>query len=188
MANVKISQDNWDKIIDYAYTAYKLWKTEIGGMAIVHKVDDEYIIEDPIILKQEVTAGNTILDKDALAEYYVKTAMEHKDKQDFQFLWWHSHHTMAAFWSGTDLKAIDEFSDGKISMSLVVNLKEEYKFRINVWDPIEAHEDIEITIGDEEDASERDVNVEVVNETDWRGQPYKRKVIKEIDNQDQSVL
>ena len=148
---IYIQHSNWKTIIDYAASAYNQFKCEIGGMAIVHKVKDEddddvYIIEEPVILKQEISGGNTILDKEALAEYYVKTAMKHKDKRDLQFLWWHSHHTMAAFWSGTDLTAIDEFSDGKISMSLVVNLREEYKFRINVWDPIVAHEDIELNI------------------------------------------
>ena len=147
--DVYISKPNWKKILDYAATAYQEWKTEIGGMAIVYKdKEGDYIIEEPVILKQEVSGGNTVLDQDALAQYYVDTAMKHKDKLDLQFLWWHSHHTMAAFWSGTDLSAIDEFSDGKISMSLVVNLREEYKFRINVWDPILAHEDIDLNIMD----------------------------------------
>jgi hypothetical protein len=164
MANeVNISQENWDKIINYAQAAYDLWKTEIGGMAIVYKDDSgDYIVDNPVILKQEVSGGNTILDKDALSEYYTKTAMKYKDIQDLQFLWWHSHHTMAAFWSGTDLKAIDEFNEGKISMSLVVNLREEYKFRINVWEPIEAYEDIELNIIG---APERTVPENIVKET-----------------------
>jgi len=51
---------------------------------------------------------------------------------------------MGAFWSSTDLKAIEEMADGKYSFSLVVNLKQEYKFRVSVWEPIEVHQDIEI--------------------------------------------
>tara|TARA_R110002020_G_scaffold318615_1_gene534259 strand:+ start:61 stop:981 length:921 start_codon:yes stop_codon:yes gene_type:complete len=166
MAEVTISQGNWDKIIDYAYTAYDLWKTEIGGMAIVYKnKTGDYVVEEPVILKQEVSGGNTVLDKDALAEYYVKSAMKHKDKLDLQFLWWHSHHTMAAFWSSTDLAAIEEFNEGKVSMSLVVNLKQEYKFRINVWEPIEAHEDIDLIIGDNVVSDTRNVNKKLIKET-----------------------
>ena len=35
---------------------------------------------------------------------------------------------------------------------------------------------------------ETPIEVQVETHTDWRGQPYKTKVIKSIDNQDQSVL
>ena len=66
--------------------------------------------------------------------------------QNFRFVWWHSHHTMAAFWSGTDLKAIQESSESDFSFALVINLKEEYQFRVSVWKPFEIHEDIEINI------------------------------------------
>ena len=135
----------WDKIISYARSSYDQFKAEIGGMAIVHRKEDSFLVEEPVILKQIVSGGNCILDKDALAEYYVKTAMEHKDKKDLSFLWWHSHHTMGAFWSSTDLNAIEEMAAGKYSFSLVVNLKQEYKFRVSVWEPIEVHQDIEIT-------------------------------------------
>ena len=45
-----------------------------------------------------------------------------------------------------------------------------------------------ITIAPRTEPLETPIEVEVVNETDWRGQPYKRKVIKSIDNQDQSAV
>ena len=32
---------------------------------------------------------------------------------------------------------------------------------------------------------ETSIEVQVETRTDWRGQPYKQKVIKEVDNQDQ---
>ena len=53
---------------------------------------------------------------------------------------------MKAFWSGTDLEAIDEYDDGDFSFALVINLKGEYKFRVSVWQPVEAHEDVELEI------------------------------------------
>ena len=53
---------------------------------------------------------------------------------------------MKAFWSGTDVTAIQEYSDGDFSFALVVNLKGEYKFRVSVWNPVEAHEDVELEI------------------------------------------
>jgi len=66
--------------------------------------------------------------------------------KNYRFLWWHSHHTMAAFWSNTDLTAIQEFNEGDFSFALVVNLKQEYKMRVSVWKPIEVHKDVEIQI------------------------------------------
>ena len=35
---------------------------------------------------------------------------------------------------------------------------------------------------------ETPIKVQVETMTDWRGNPYKQKVIKEVDNQDQSVV
>lgn len=141
-----IEQKDWNKLQNYARSAYNKHKAEIGGMCVAVQDDDgDWEIKDPVILKQEISASNCILDKDALALYYTKIGAKMK-KKTFRFVWWHSHHTMKAFWSATDLKAIEEYSDGDFSFSLVINLKEEYVFRVSIWKPIEMHEDIEISI------------------------------------------
>ena len=141
-----ISKRNWDKILGYAEEAYSEHKSEIGGMSVMVKdKDGDWELQQPVILKQQISSGNTIIDKDALAEYYVKQAQK-MGKKEFRFCWWHSHHTMKAFWSGTDVTAIQEYSDGDFSFALVVNLKGEYKFRVSVWNPVEAHEDVELEI------------------------------------------
>ena len=141
-----ISQKNWNKILGYADEAYDTEKSEIGGMSVmVEDVDNDWELLHPVILKQEISGGNTILDKDALAVYYTQQAKKMGNK-NYRFCWWHSHHTMAAFWSGTDLKAIDEFNEGDFSFALVVNLKGEYKFRVSVWSPVEAHQDIDLEV------------------------------------------
>jgi len=140
------SKKNWDKILGYAEEAYKEHKSEIGGMSVmIEDKEGDWNLEDPVILEQEISSGNTILDKDALAVYYTKQASKMK-KQNFRFCWWHSHHTMSAFWSSTDVKAIDEFNEGDFSFALVVNLKGEYKFRVSVWKPFEVHEDVELQV------------------------------------------
>ena len=102
-------------------------------------------MKDPVILKQQISGSNCVLDKDELALYYTKVGTKLK-KKNFRFVWWHSHHNMDAFWSSTDLTAIKEYSDGDFSFALVVNLKEEYKLRISVWKPIEVHEDVDLSI------------------------------------------
>ena len=143
-----ITQKNWDKILGYAEEAYETEKSEIGGMSVmVEDKGGDWNLEDPDILKQEITAGNTVLEKEALSRYYSKVGKKMGNK-NFRFCWWHSHHTMSAFWSGTDITAIDEYSDGDFSFALVVNLKGEYKFRVSVWNPVEAHQDTELEIVD----------------------------------------
>ena len=141
-----IQEKAWNKVINYAASAYNQFKSEIGGMMVA--IEDEsgdWELKDPVIMKQRITPSNTHLDKEELAAYYTKAAMKYK-KYNFRFCWWHSHHTMGAFWSGTDTDTIDEFSDGDFSFALVVNLKEEYKFRVSIWKPLEAHKDVELNI------------------------------------------
>ena len=146
MTEFYIEKKDWDKVISYAQAAWDEHRSEIGGMmVVVQDKDDDWQVQDPVILKQRISSGNTHLDKEELAKYYTKTAKKYKDNI-FRFCWWHSHHTMSAFWSGTDTSTIDEFSDGDFSFALVVNLKEEYKFRVSVWRPMEVHEDVDLEI------------------------------------------
>ena len=141
-----ISERDWNKIQNYAQEAYDTKKSEIGGMLVaIEDKDGDWELKDPVILKQQISGSNCVLDKDELALYYTKVGTKLK-KKNFRFVWWHSHHTMDAFWSGTDLTAIKEYSDGDFSFALVVNLKEEYKFRVSVWKPLEVHEDVDLTI------------------------------------------
>ena len=160
MSEFYIEKKDWDKVISYAQAAWDEHNSEIGGMMVVVKdEDDDWHVQDPVIMKQRISAGNTHLDKEELAKYYTKAAIKYKDNE-FRFCWWHSHHTMGAFWSGTDTSTIDEYSDGDFSFALVVNLKEEYKFRVSVWQPIETHEDVEITILN----NERKVSKSIIKE------------------------
>ena len=143
---VYIDKRDWDKIINYARCASEKWSTEIGGMAVtLQDKDGDWKIQDPVIMKQEVSAALCELDKTELAEYYGKMAMKYKS-HNMRFCWWHSHAEMGAFWSGTDTNTIDEYEDGDLSFALVVNVKEEYKCRVSVWKPFTMHEDIELNI------------------------------------------
>jgi len=141
-----ISKKDYDKIISYATAAYESMKAEIGGMSICYQDEDgDWIVTDPVILKQKVTGSTCDLDQEALADYYCKAAKKH-GKKNFRFCWWHSHHTMGVFWSGTDIKGINEYSDGDLSFALVVNLKRENKFRASMWKPVVMHEDTTLEI------------------------------------------
>jgi len=143
-----VTQKNWDKILGYAEEAYETEKSEIGGMSVM--VEDkagDWELQSPVILKQTISSGNTVLEKEALSRYYSAIGKK-MGKINFRICWWHSHHTMSAFWSGTDITAIDEFNEGDFSFALVINLKEEYKFRVSMWKPFEVHEDVDLEIVD----------------------------------------
>ena len=148
-----IEHADWIKVLHYARTRasqkIQVGKTtrvlnhEIGGMMIAKlDKDGDWILQDPVILKQETAGSNCTLDKTALADYYIE--MTHKYGRDIQCVWGHSHANMGAFWSGTDTNTMKEYASGQWSMFLVVNVKGEYKFRVQIWAPIEAGEDIDL--------------------------------------------
>lgn len=57
--------------------------------------EGDYILSEPEILKQTVTGGTTEMEKEEVADYYVKAAEKHGN--DIRFVWWHSHANMKAF-------------------------------------------------------------------------------------------
>jgi hypothetical protein len=150
LRNFIIGEKSWNTMQQFARLAYDEDKNEISGLLHVkktkHPVSGEPVYElfDPIILEQENTGTTTELDGDAIRDYTVKAGMKYGT--DIKFCWWHSHHTMGAFWSGTDDKEIQAWHNDSWSIALVVNLYQEYKLNISVWNPIEFSEDIPLEI------------------------------------------
>jgi proteasome lid subunit RPN8/RPN11 len=151
MAEFYITRKDWDKVINYAKIAVKEFSTEIGGMMVMHKDEDgDYVLSDPVILKQEVSGSNCVLDKVALCLYYGTMNKKHKKKGANRYVWWHSHANMSAFWSPTDVKTIEGCETADFSVSLVVNVRQEYKLRVQYFHPIVIDEDVKINfIGDD---------------------------------------
>ena len=145
-----VSEKDWYKLQAWATLAYEEDKNEISGlMTAIPQEDGRIKIGDVEILKQENTSSNTELDGEAVSAYMMKYGMKYNNP-DMKFVWWHSHHTMGAFWSGTDEKEIDAWKNNSYSLALVINLKEEYVFRVSFWSmnglPIEQHVDTTLTI------------------------------------------
>ena len=145
-----ISEKDWYQLQGWAELSYEEDKNEISGlMTAIPQKDGRFKLSNVEILKQENTMTNTTLDGDAVAEYKMKYAMKYKNNK-MKYVWWHSHHTMDAFWSGTDENEINAWENDSFSLALVINLKEEYKFRISFWKAsginIEKHYDIPLTI------------------------------------------
>lgn len=147
--NFIISEKAWNTMQQYARIAYDKDKNEISGITCVkrvpHPVSGKMVWEifEPVILKQQNTGTTTELDGDALRDYYVKAGMKHGD---VRFCWWHSHHTMAAFWSGTDLNEIKAWKNDSWSLALVINLFGDYVLNVSTWEPIEHSEDVPLEI------------------------------------------
>ncbi len=148
--NFIIKEKAWNTMQQYAGIAYDKDKNEISGLIpyklTKHPISDETVYElfDPVILKQENSGTTTELDGEALRDYQVKAGMKYGT--DIRFCWWHSHHTMGAFWSGTDDKEIKAWKNDSWSLALVVNLFGEYKLNVSVWKPIEFSEDVPLEI------------------------------------------
>ena len=134
MIKLEMKQDYYNKMVNYARQAYDLFKTEISGLAPVYIGDDNTaIMKEPVLVQQTCTGTTTVLEKKALAEYinqYVINtpgAKEEVKNNKLMFCWWHSHHTMKAFWSGTDDATIEEFADSGSIFAIVVNNKAEHE-------------------------------------------------------------
>ena len=157
-----ISKQSWNKIINYARGRVEQTGDEVGGMAVILKDEDgDYIVKEPVILKQETTGSTCTLDKEELANYYVEMAQKYG--KDLNFLWWHSHAKMSAFWSGTDTNTMQEYNNGKWSAFLVVNVREEHKFSVQFWDPIEELVDVDLKVMDNKETSVPKVILDELN-------------------------
>ena len=142
-----IMRNDWLKLIQYARCAYEKWKHEIGGMMVVVREEAGWRLTDPVILKQETSGGNCDIDAEALAIHYGKVSDKYKGTE-IRHSWWHSHHTMSAFWSGTDTDTIEGTPTPDFSVSLVINLKQEFKLRVQWFQPYMHAEDVDLHIID----------------------------------------
>ena len=145
-----IQEKAWNTMQQYAQIAYEKDKNEVSGLIpyklVEHPISKDMVYElfDPVILKQENTGTTTELDGEAIRDYQIKAGMKHGT--DIKFCWWHSHHTMGAFWSGTDQNEIEAWENDSWSLALVVNLFQEYKLNVSVWQPIQYSEDVSLEI------------------------------------------
>ena len=127
-----MSNENWTTLQQYARHAWDEYQSEIGGYMIVKYINNQFVFTEPVILEQEITAGNTDITKEAMGKYFTETEIKH-GKEPYWLCWWHSHHTMGVFWSATDTTAIEQDQHSGYDFSLVINLKEEQILRISDW-------------------------------------------------------
>lgn len=104
---------------------------EIAGMGSIEVRDDGNMwVTDIAIYEQQVTGGTADLSPEALAKFQTELIKAGKSPKNW-YLWWHSHSTMAAFFSGTDTGTIDSSTEFDQVVSLVVNKRRERKCRFD---------------------------------------------------------
>ena len=177
---ININPDAWHKMLSYSKTTYDLYDSEVGGMAEVYLLNDQWVIKNPVILKQKVTGTNTHIDKEDLALYLSKIIAESdeikkaSEKGEFLFLWWHTHPNFTASMSGTDWQTINEYTENGSGLALVINNKGDYELIFSIKQPVEAQIECKLNILYDTDF---DVKAEVEEkcEKDNVIQPYYRR-------------
>lgn len=121
-------------------TERRLWAfiesvdTEIGGFGYGwRQPDQETIVWDSVFLVPQIVSGSEVsFDAESLAAAVETAAADDVlDKPEFVWVSWHSHHTMKAFWSGTDEKCIQTYGAAGIKslVSFVGCHDHEYRLR-----------------------------------------------------------
>lgn len=105
--------------------------SEIAGMGELEMREDGNLwVTDIAIYNQEVTGGTADLSPQALAMFQTELIKAGKSPKNW-YLWWHSHHTMGAFFSTTDTGTIGTSTEFDHLMSLVVNQRRDRKARFD---------------------------------------------------------
>ncbi|MDD4409368.1 MAG: hypothetical protein PHW52_01805 [Candidatus Pacebacteria bacterium] len=106
---------------------------EVSGLGRVSMVGNNFVIHDVYLLEQKVSATNTVLSPKDLSNFLVKMVTDGDDPEGIK-LWWHSHVDMPVFWSNIDEHTAGSFRN-KWMLSLVGNKAEEFRIRLDIFDP-----------------------------------------------------
>jgi len=126
---VDIASETWRRLIAYARHALG----EVGGVALLNPTTDGFEIIDPILPPQRASQGSVALDNAVVDEWLRENFPTEADKAmpNVNYVLWHSHGDMSAYFSGTDEKWIKEFVNKGALMSLVINRESEFDIRVD---------------------------------------------------------
>ena len=111
----------FDKVLHWCILAKGLEISGLGKCDYDAKTNTFKVV-DAQVLKQSIqTAGNTEITAEAIGKFLYDT----RDQGSVTW-WWHSHHSMGAFWSSTDIDCIDSFGKEGGVVATVFNNKGEH--------------------------------------------------------------
>lgn len=121
--------DGFKKKVDWLSNNYD---KEIGGFILGEVRKGGIIIQDLLIPKQSVSAGEVDFDKKDL----ITMRIENEEKCNRIIGEWHSHNTISCFWSSVDETLIKEFSESRDLSVFMVSSKGEHLIRVEIRKPV----------------------------------------------------
>lgn len=144
--DIYITRDTYKKMFDYVFAT----KLEISGLGRVEKKEDRLVITDVAIFEQEVSGASTELDIDAIAKFMIDLDKNGEDMSLWK-VWWHSHNSMSAFFSGTDTNTMQELGNTfDYLISIVLNFDKENKTQFNLFNPVSIEVGANLIVEDDE--------------------------------------
>lgn len=110
---------------------------EWGGMMVVSKKENLFIVEDILFLPQRATHGDFHLDLDKLGKFLSDLSDTNPSLLPKIRGWAHSHHTLGTFWSSEDDDTFKQLCDyyGDYAIGVVVTKDGKQLWRIDIKHP-----------------------------------------------------
>lgn len=137
---VYMAPDIWNQLI--AYT--KLCESEISGYGIVEILPENkgLVVTELFLVPQVCSGAETEMDGTAFLQM-VNKWLEDDPEEGYKRnekcrLWFHSHVSMGAFWSGQDKSQREAFAESGYPwmLSIVANRRGEYKACLDIYQPV----------------------------------------------------
>lgn len=103
---------------------------EVSALGRAVSVDGGYLVKDVCLFRQKCSAGYTIFNDEAVAEFLTDLAMKMAPIEEYRF-WFHSHANGGCFWSPVDEANILRYSQKQDYISLVMNKQLNYLARVD---------------------------------------------------------
>lgn len=105
---------------------------EVSGFGKILRVGSHLHVTDAFLLKQVNTGVSTVLDADAIG----RAMYEYRNEPGDLNFWWHSHHTMSAYFSPTDYDTIRDLGGNGWLLATVFNTQEQMRTALYTASPI----------------------------------------------------
>lgn len=160
-------------------------ETEISGLGKLNVITDpgtglrEMVVTQFEIFEQVVSGTHSDLNPDALGKFLFEKIRDGEDPAEYR-VWWHSHATMQAFFSGTDVGTINGSTEFPYLISLVTNHKGDLIARVDIFDPVRVTQNLEVEVIIDEDLElkelcRQEIEAKVRQQTWYGGQKVPKR-------------
>lgn len=142
-----IPRQVFDKVLHWCILAKGLEISGLGKCTYDSKTGTFTVVDAQVLQQSIQSAGNTQITAESIGKFMYET----RDQGDIIW-WWHSHHSMAAFWSGTDRQCIESFAkDGGVVATVFNNKGEtlsacQFKTSSMIGESLEFHDQLDMRV------------------------------------------